>query len=198
MDLALFDFDGTITTIETFPVFIRRAVPVARMVAGGAVLAPLLAGYKAGMVSGKTVRAAMVGVGLRGVPENRVREVGHRFANEFLPRVVRPTAIERVQWHKTRGDIVVIVSAALDLYLEEWARPFGLDVVCSRLEARNGRLTGRYHGRDCCGPQKTARILAQYDLERYGEIYAYGDTIEDEEMLSLAGKRYFRWQERTP
>jgi phosphatidylglycerophosphatase C len=197
MDLALFDFDGTITTIETFPVFMRRAVPAARAVVGGGVLAPLLVGYKAGLVSGKTVRAAMVGVGLRGVPEDRVRDVAHRFALEFLPQVVRPTAIERIQWHKARGDVVVIVSAALDLYLEEWACPFGLDVVCSRLEARNGLLTGRYHGRDCCGPQKTARILAQYDLERFAEIYAYGDTIEDEDMLSLASKRYFRWQERT-
>jgi HAD superfamily hydrolase (TIGR01490 family) len=197
MDLALFDFDGTITTIETFPIFMRRAVPAARLVVGGGVLAPLLAGYKVGVVSGKTMRSAMVGVGLCGVSENGAREVGRRFAHDFLPGVIRPKAIERVQWHKARGDMVVIVSAALDLYLDEWARPFGLDVVCSRLESRNGRLTGRYHDGDCCGPQKKARILARYDLKRYAEIYAYGDTIEDEEMLSLAGKRYFRWEERT-
>ena len=194
MDLALFDFDGTITTVETFPIFMRRAVPRARLAIGACVLAPWLVGYRSGAVSGKTVRAAMVRVGLRGVPDTTARDAGRRFAEEFLPGVIRPQASERIDWHKARGDAVVIVSAALDLYLAEWARARGIDVVCSRLEAKNGVLTGRYHGGDCCGPEKVTRIRARYDLGRYARIFAYGDTIEDREMLRLANHRYYRWQ----
>lgn len=194
MDLALFDFDGTITTVETFPIFMRRAVPRARLAIGTCVLAPWLVGYRSGAVSGKTVRAAMVRVGLRGVPETRARDAGRRFAQEFLPDVIRSQASERIAWHKTRGDTVVIVSAALDLYLSEWAHPRGIDVVCSRLEAKDGLLTGRYHGGDCCGPEKVARIRARYDLKRYAQIFAYGDTVEDREMLRLANHSFYRWQ----
>lgn len=194
MDLALFDFDGTITTVETFPVFMRRVVPGARLAVGACVLAPWLIGYRAGAVSGKTIRAAMVQVGLRGFPETKARDAGRRFAEEFLRDVIRPHASERIDWHKARGDTVVIVSAALDLYLSEWAHPRGIDVVCSRLEAKNGLLTGRYSGGDCCGPEKVARIRARYDLGRYAQIFAYGDTVEDKEMLSLANHSYYRWQ----
>lgn len=138
MDLALFDLDGTIATVETFPLFMRRAVPRTRLVVGGGVLAPLFVGNKLRAFFGKTVRTAMVGVGLRGVSEGRTLVVGRRFAHEFLPGVIRRYASERIHWHKARGDAVVSVSAALDVYLTEWARPLNVDVVCSRLEARNG------------------------------------------------------------
>jgi phosphoserine phosphatase len=33
-------------------------------------------------------------------------------------------------------------------------------------------------------------------LKEYAEIYAYGDTPEDEAMLALATRRYYRWRER--
>lgn len=44
MDLALFDFDGTITTKGTYPGFVSFAVPPVRKVVGGIMLSPLLIG----------------------------------------------------------------------------------------------------------------------------------------------------------
>ena len=41
MDLALFDFDGTLTTRETFPDFMGHAAPRWRLWVGRVVLAPL-------------------------------------------------------------------------------------------------------------------------------------------------------------
>ena len=46
MNLALFDFDGTITTGDTFTPFIRYAVRPTRMVVGGLILSPVLVGYR--------------------------------------------------------------------------------------------------------------------------------------------------------
>jgi phosphatidylglycerophosphatase C len=34
--------------------------------------------------------------------------------------------------------------------------------------------------------EKARRISSQFDLSRYPEVYAYGDTSEDREMLALA------------
>ena len=42
MNLALFDFDGTITTREMLPDFFRLAIPRRRRLAGQVLLAPLL------------------------------------------------------------------------------------------------------------------------------------------------------------
>jgi HAD superfamily hydrolase (TIGR01490 family) len=193
LDLALFDFDGTITITETYPLFMRRAVPRSRLVLGAIVLAPWLVGYKLGRVSGQRVRASMVRIGLKGVGESQIGMAGAAFARDVLPHVTRPVAMERIQWHQDRGDRVVIVSAALDVYLRPWARPLGIDVVCSRLESANGVLTGRYVGADCCGPEKARRVREQYDLTTFNAVYAYGDTDEDHELLQLASHRVYRW-----
>lgn len=50
-DLALFDFDGTITTHETMPVFLRQSISRRRKVIGSVLFLPLVLGYKAGFVS---------------------------------------------------------------------------------------------------------------------------------------------------
>jgi len=195
MDFAIFDFDGTITTKGTYPGFVRFAVRPGRKLAGGIILSPLLIGYKCGLVSDRRIRSALSRVGFRGEDPNRVRRLGERYAEEVLPALLRPVALERIAWHKARGDRIVIVSASLDVYLEPWCRTLGADVICTQLETRNGRLTGRYVHGDCCHEQKARRIRERYVLAEYETIHAYGDTEEDREMLDIADRKYFRWQE---
>jgi hypothetical protein len=43
--------------------------------------------------------------------------------------------------------------------------------------------------------EKALRISSQFDLSRYPEVYAYGDTSEDLEMLARAHRKYYRWKE---
>jgi HAD superfamily hydrolase (TIGR01490 family) len=195
MDLALFDFDGTITTRGTYPGFVRFAVPRVRQLVGGIGLSPLIAGYHGRIVSDETIRAAMSRVGFRGDDPHRLRRLGERYAQEVLPSLVRAAARDRIAWHQARGDRVVVVSAALDVYLEPWCHALGLDVVCTTLEIRNGRLTGRYAGGDCCGREKAVRVRERYAPGDYDAIFAYGDTEDDREMLEMADQRWFRWQQ---
>ena len=195
MNLALFDFDGTITTREMFPDFMRFAVTPRRLAIGKVALAPLVVGYRMGMVPGNMVRSSIVHFGFRGVAEATVRQAGAVFAQTLLSGVVRPQAAERIRWHQTRGDRVVVVSGSLDFYLAPWCQTQGVDLLCSRLETIDGRLTGRYAGEQCVGEVKASLVRAHYDLGAFENVYAYGDTHEDLQMLALADKKYFRWQE---
>lgn len=195
MNLALFDFDGTITHREMFADFIRFAVPRWRRWLGGFVFGPMYAGYKLGMVSGNTIRASVVKVGLRGMRVDHAREMGRRFSAEVLPAVLRPMALERIRWHRSQGDKIMVVSGALDIYLEHWCREHGLDLLCSRLEIANGMLTGRYDGLQCVGAEKSRRVREACEIRRFPVVYAYGDTHEDLDMLSMASRKFYRWQE---
>ena len=195
MNLALFDFDGTITFKDSFFPFIRYAVNPLRFALGRVVLLPLAVGYKFRIISSSATRACLAWYGLRGRRESDVRNAGFSFAHDILPQTIRKKALERIEWHKTQGDHVVVVSAALDVYLAAWCHHLGLDVICTELDVDNGILTGRYRGGDCTGKEKVRRIQEKVNLNNYEVIYAYGDTIEDNEMLQLASKRYFRWQE---
>jgi HAD superfamily phosphoserine phosphatase-like hydrolase len=109
-----------------------------------------------------------------------------------LAAVVRPEAIDKLHFHLAKGDRVAIVSASLSTYLRPWSEPLGVDLLCSELGARHGLHTGGYEGKDCAGEEKARRVRAFYDLRSFDDIYAYGDTVEDHALLTLANHRYFR------
>lgn len=196
MDLALFDFDGTITIKGTYPGFVRLAILPPRRLVGGALLSPLLVGYHCRLVSDRAIRKAISRVGFWRDDPERLREVGQRYAEDVLPGLIRPCALDRIAWHKARGDRIVVVSASLDVYLHPWCRKHGVEVICTEFETtREGRLTGRYVRGDCCGAEKAKRIRERYTLTDYATVHAYGDSEEDREMLEMAHRKYFRWEE---
>ncbi len=197
MNLALFDFDGTITTREMFRSFIEFAVPPRRRALGTALLAPMVLGYRLGLVSPKLMRQCAVRVALRGLREADAFALGEAFAREVISGVLRAQALERIRWHREQGDRIVVVSGALDVYLSHWCREHGLELLCSQLESSEGRLTGRYRGEQCVNGEKSRRVRAAYDLASYPVVYAYGDTKEDHDLLGIAHRRYFQWNELT-
>ncbi|GGA81912.1 hydrolase [Arenimonas soli] len=198
MDLALFDFDGTITDREMFVPFLAHAVERRRFALGKLVLGPLALGYKAGFVSGDTIRAAAVRVGLTGVAVGHVQEAGESFASDVLPGVIRPVALERIRWHQERGDEVAVVTGALELAVGPWGRAHGLHVIGSVLAEIDGYFTGRYAGAQCLREEKVRRVCQRYELASYGAVHVYGDTPDDFALLGLADHGTYRWREFLP
>lgn len=191
MDLALFDFDHTITYVDTYSRFLRTSARPGQRKRGELSVAPWLLGYKLGLVSAPRLRARATLVAFRGRIESDVREAGMRYAQTELPHMVRPEMLERIRWHQTRGDAVVVVSGSLDVYLRPRCDALGLGLICNELESESGRLTGRYQSSDRAS-DKVAQIRARYDLSAYADLHAYGDSSEDRPMLALARHRWFR------
>jgi HAD superfamily hydrolase (TIGR01490 family) len=196
MNLALFDFDGTITTVGTFPLFCRYVVRRPRLIVGGLLISPWLLGYKLGIVSNRRICAILAAPSFLGQSVERIDALGAEFARTVIPPTLHPPALERIEWHKARGDLVVIVSASLSVYLAPWCASMAVELICTELAAKHGRLTGGYVDGDCCAEDKVRRIRQRYDLSKYETIYAYGDSDDDRAMLALADKQYFRWKIR--
>ncbi|RYV01723.1 HAD-IB family hydrolase [Shewanella sp. OPT22] len=194
MNLALFDFDGTITTADTFTEFIKQTTPKRRKNTGKLVLAPIIVGYKLGFIPAHKARPKVAHYVFKGRSETEVFEEGKRFADHYISTVLRREAIERIQWHKENNDRVIVVSASITPYLSHWCEEYGLELLCSKLEVKNGALTGHYLGADCSRHEKVNRINALLNVSDFNTIYAYGDTLEDHEMLAIADKKYFQWR----
>ena len=192
MDLALFDFDNTLTVRDMMPDFVRAAVPRWRLHIGGVLIAPWLVGYRQGWVSGTTTRALVTRVGFAGMAQDTYARAGEAFANDVLPTVLRQDAMARLDWHRSRGDTVAVVSGSYDVYLAPWCRSQGVELIASRLEAVDGRLTGRYAGAQCVGEEKARRIRERFGRSRFDAVHAWGDSPEDAAMLALADHRWYR------
>jgi HAD superfamily hydrolase (TIGR01490 family) len=141
------------------------------------------------------VREKAAFIGFKGENASDVRDLGREYACRTLSRMVRPEAAERLEWHRARGDEIVVVSASLDVYLGPWCTERGFSLICTTLEVRDGRLTGRCVGGDCSADEKVQRIRARYQIGQYGVVYAYGDSPDDRPMLRVADKRFYRWKE---
>ena len=195
MNLALFDFDGTITHTDTFTAFIKLAIPKRRLWLGRLILTPSILGYRLGLLSPSRVRQHIVRIGFAGLAQADIDALGRQYANNTIPLLLRPDAMQRLQWHKTQGDRIIIVSASLDVYLKPWCEAMGVELTCAELATQQGVLTGRYQKGDCTGKAKAQRVKAMVDLKQYPMIYAYGDTDEDKQLLALADKAYFCGEE---
>ena len=192
-NLALFDFDGTITWSDTWTPFMRAVIRPRRLAVGRVALSPVVVGYRLGVVSASQGRCLAARVAFAGEEAAGIRRRGADYAASVLPDKVRPAAIERLEWHRSRGDDVVIVSGSLDVYLKPWCAARQLDCICTTLEEREGRFTGRYLDGDCSGAEKVRRVIERYDLSRYELVYAYGDSGEDRELIELAHRKSYRW-----
>jgi len=195
--LALFDFDGTLTTRETLPDFLRFAAPRKRLAPGRVLfLLPVLA-YKAKLLPVHVLRRWLVRYVFWGLDVAEVERAGRRFADEVLPTLVRPCMQARIDAHRARGDTVVVVSGGFDVYLAPWCAAQGIELVCSSLASVDGRLTGHYAGAQCVADEKVRQVRLRYDLGAYREVHAHGDTHEDLGLLALAQVATYRgaaWQ----
>jgi len=182
--VAAFDFDGTLTRRDTLMPFLRRACgpwPIVR----AAIVARGARGRDA-------FKVALVGELFRGWPAERLDSLGRAHVPTLLA-ALRPGSVERLDWHRRRGHAIVIVSASLGAYLRPLAERLELDgaLAVELVADAGGRLTGEVvGGLNNRGPEKVARLKAWVDA-RFGtgtdvELWAYGDSSGDAELLAIA------------
>lgn len=192
MELALFDFDHTITDADSYSRFLRHIATPAQLRQARWKIGPWLLGFHSGLVSAHALRQRVTRLALAGRNAGEIKHIGMAYANESLPSMLRPEMMERITWHQSRGHEVAVVSASLDLYLQPWCGRHGIDgLICNALATHDGDLTGAYDGNDI-GTHKASLIRARYDLARYQRTHAYGDSREDQPMLALAHERWYR------
>jgi phosphatidylglycerophosphatase C len=183
--VAAFDFDGTLVKGTSFPEFLIRLLGRRRFAAALLLAAPsMLVGYVRSGRDGS--KSALLVRGVRGISIDHAVATGETFAIE-LTRRIRPEMIQNMSWHDKRGHERILVSASLALYLEPFGRINGFErVIATRLEAGlDGRLTGRMDGNNVRAAQKA--ILLELALGPGPvEVWAYGDSRGDREMLAMA------------
>jgi len=67
-----------------------------------------------------------------------------------------------------------------------------MEIISTRLETKDGLLTGNFATPNCYGPEKVRRIREVVDLSAYQTVYAYGDSRGDREMLEIAHEKGYR------
>ena len=190
--IALFDFDGTITTDDSLIKFIRFAVGDAKFMGGMILLSPMLSAYKLKLIPNYKAKQMMLSYFFKGMSETKFQEITNTYSLNLIDTILRPKAMEKIQWHQSQGHKVVVVSASIECWLKPWCDKHNLKLIATQLESRDGIITGRFHSKNCYGIEKVNRVKEAYNLDEYDTIYAYGDSEGDREMLELADERFYK------
>lgn len=192
MILSLFDFDGTITTDDSLIKFIRYSVGDIKTAWGMLVLSPMLITYKLKLIPNYKAKEWMFSYFFKGMDEQEFKKVTKVYSLKHIDTILRPQAMEKIAWHKEQGHTVVIVSASIECWLKPWCDKNGLDLIATKIQMKEGVVTGKLLTKNCYGIEKVNRINKVYNLGNYTYIYAYGDSSGDKELLHLADESFYK------
>ncbi|WP_409330882.1 HAD-IB family hydrolase [Trujillonella humicola] len=133
---------------------------------------------------------ALTAMAWQGRTDDELHELGQQLYDREISGLVFPEMRALVQAHQRRGHTVVLNSSATEYQIGPVARALGIeDVICSRLEVVDGRLTGGLVGALPWGPGKAdavQRFAADHAID-LAQSYAYADGDEDAALLHLVG-----------
>ena len=109
-----------------------------------------------------------------------------------MPALIRPGALAEIARLKNLGFEIVVISASAGNWLSGWTDQYGLQLVATKLEVKDGLLTGKIEGKNCHGEQKVICIREKWKLSDYDEVLAYGDSSGDKPMLALANRSFYK------
>tara|TARA_B100000795_G_scaffold211967_1_gene165629 strand:- start:1185 stop:1775 length:591 start_codon:yes stop_codon:yes gene_type:complete len=192
MKLALFDFDGTITTDDSLIKFVRFVVGDTKFIWGMIHISPMLTAYKLKIIPNYKAKQYMLSYFFKDMSEEKFLQVAREYSLNHIKTILRPKAMEKIAWHKEQDHKVIIVSASIESWLKPWCDQNNIDLIATKLEIKEGVITGKFLTKNCYGIEKAHRVQEAYNLSDYDHIYAYGDSRGDKELLVLADERFYK------
>lgn len=182
---AFFDFDKTLTKTDTLTGFTKYLMGQ-KFWWSMTLFMPILLAYKLGIIKQDRAKRLYLHFFIKKYSEKQLIKTGKAYSEEILDSILNANIFERLQWHKTQGHSIYVVTASLKYWIEPWCKKNNVNLFCTDIEMLNGRVTGNILGNNCFGEEKAKRIKALIKSDQSVSIYAYGDSIGDYPMLSLA------------
>jgi len=193
IEIVVFDFDGTITTDDTYRLFLRYYAGNLRWAYKILLLLPIFIGYGLKVVDRNKAKIYVTRRFFKNAPVSELQAKAAQFAQDVIPKLIRPQAQARLDEKKINPESLYICSASIAPYLRAWGESQGIkNILATELEISGDRYTGEIKGWNIWGEGKMRRILAEFAPHPVRIIEAYGDSRGDREMLHAAEASYFR------
>lgn len=185
--LAVFDFDGTLAAKDSLWPFLIAVAGWPRCLFAVLCGVVALAVRRKGRDLRTTMKATLLETVLRGRRVDSLAPALERMRD--WPRWL-PSA-EALKRHHEAGDLVVIATGSLDLYVKAMlgSLPYD-DILATEMEVRDGVLTGQMTLGNCVRQRKAERVAAY--MKQHGpfaDSWAYGNAPHDEPMMDLMNHR---------
>ncbi len=192
-NLAVFDFDGTITNKDTFNDFIIFSYGRLKFYVAMLFISPVIILYLIGIVKNDIPKSIIWRLFFSAMPLKKFTQLCINYAEQRLPLLIKSTATERIKWHLAKNDTVIINSASIANWITPWADKHGItQVIATTIAIDNDLLTGKFATPCCYGKQKVTRLEQMFSANTYKKLYVYGDSKGDRALLNIADYAFYK------
>lgn len=191
--IVVFDFDGTITTRDTFALFLRYYAGNTKWAFNIFTLIPVFAAYGLRIIDRNAVKRSVIRRFFSNQPVEKLNQRATQFAKDVIPGLIRPAAQSALNVFKKAPESLYICSASISPYLNVWAADQGIThVLATDLEVKDKLYTGNIQGWNIWGPGKIRRIQAEFAPKKVQIREAFGDSRGDKELLHAADVSHWK------
>jgi len=181
--IAVFDFDNTLARNDSLFPFIKKAVgkPKAYLAVVCSVFQIIIHPFKKDK---KTFfKKILLKKTLKGKTIDSLKN-----ATDYMKKWPEwLDTIEELKRHYKAGHKILIATGSLDIYIKEMLNDIPYhDILCTKMEIKNGVLTGNIENENCVREYK-AKVLKEYMNEHnsFSESWGYGNEPDDLPMMTL-------------
>lgn len=190
--IAVFDFDGTITTRDTLFDFICFYHGKIKLFVGLSILSPILILFKLGLIRNSKAKQILFSFFFKGVKATDFDSICEKYSNR-INEILNKNAIEKIMWHQSEGHDVIIDSASISNWIKPWASSLGITtVIGTEIDLKDEIISGVFSSENCYGQEKVNRFIEIYPERELYQLYVYGDSAGDKELLSIADFPFYR------
>lgn len=127
---------------------------------------------------------------LKGLEESSIMNLSKEIFDLIIKDTIRPEILETIRQHRDKNGAVVLLSSATTPICKPVSQYLELDeMICTRLESKDGVLTGHTSGKLVYGPEKKVRMLEFCREMNFDprEAWYYGDSHTDKYVMEAVG-----------
>lgn len=193
MEIVAFDFDGTLTHKDSLLEFIKYSKGKIYFYIIMLLFLPLLVAYRLGLYPNWKIKEKLFSFLYKGMEINDFNELCMSFFYD-KKSLLRDNIIDRINYHRSRDAVLIIVSASIENWVLPFAEFLGINIVLgTKIEVKNNRITGVFNSKNCYGKEKVERILNRFPERSSYKLIAYGDSKGDLEMMNFADESYYKY-----
>jgi HAD superfamily hydrolase (TIGR01490 family) len=190
---AVFDFDGTITSRDTFNDFILYNFGVKNFILAFLIMSPFIFLYIIGVLKNDTPKKIIFYYFFRNMKFSYYKKICISYSKSRLIKFLKPEALTRINWHMKCNHTLIINSASLADWINPWALKNGFKhIIATSVEIKDNLLTGRFIGPCPYGAEKVIALSRLGFNSNQYIIYAYGNSNGDKELLKIADYPFYR------
>lgn len=190
--LYFFDFDGTLTHKDTMFLFLKFCNP-SQFYTQFALHIPLFLLLKLKLAEAEKVKKSLIFKVLKNETKETLEKKSQLFFEAEFPQIIRENALDFINNIDKENTESYLVTASLDIWVRPFAKHFNMELLSTKAEFSNNRLTGNFIGNNCNKEEKVARIKEAISGKKYDKTIAFGDTSGDSAMLKWANESHFKF-----